>query len=70
MGTFTSFTTEYVVPKGAIVGTGLAIQITLSFDVTVLKRLTPSVIGASLSALLSTDLKSAGYITPVSYLTI
>ena len=37
VGTFTSFTTEYIVRIGTAVGTGLAIQITASFAVTVLK---------------------------------
>ena len=69
VGTFTSFTTEYIVRIGTSVGTGLAIQITLSFAVTVLKRLTPSDTSASLSALLSTHLKFDGYITPAGHIT-
>ena len=55
MGTFTFFTTEYIVPMGTPVWAGLAIQITHSFAVTMLKRPTPSVTTASLSTLMSTD---------------
>ena len=69
VGTFTSFTTEYIVRIGTFVRTGLAIQITLSFAVTVLKRLTSCDTSASLSTLLSTHLKSDGYITPAGHIT-
>ena len=67
---FTFFTTEYIVSMGTPVGPGLAIQITHSFTMTMLKRPTPSVTTASLSTLMSIDSKSVRYITPVVYITM
>ena len=70
VGTFTFFTTEYIVRMGTPVRAGLAIQITHSFAVTMLKRPTPSVTTTSLSTLMSIDSKSVCYISPVVYITI
>ena len=70
VGTFTFFTTEYIVRMGTPVRAGLAIQITHSFAVTMLKRPTPSVTTTSLSTLMSIDSKSVRYITPIVYITM
>ena len=68
VGTFTFFTAENIVPMGTPVWNALAIQITHSFAVTMLKRTTSSVTTASLSTLMSIDSKSVRYITPVVYI--